>query len=393
LIFLVASFHVFSTSNGILRERNTRPVSFTVARRIESRESFGKYIIASRWNASFFAQLIHICTLMLSVTCGCGNPVVNNAPLRVDGPNFHDFGTVADNESPQRTFVLLNESNDSVEIKSVRASCKCLVFDAKRGAITLLPGAKHPLTVKLSSGESGQVTTMGRVIVMYKVSTDPNVHTLELYVRAARLPEFNLSSEVIDFGTISRNSPVSRSLMIDRLDGSQGSVTDVRTSSQLVEVEKVAESNSSWTYRVTLKPHSEGLQRHFRESIVIRTDSKRTPSLIVSATGLFEEEPIQFRPESIIVGSNQRGKIRTKVIVETAKSTSIVSARSKVPSVQVAFDPAKISTEHELFVTIDETVDNDLFAHIDVQAKYTAATQHGNDLERRLSFYRFRSPE
>jgi hypothetical protein len=392
-MFLLAVSSVFLISYATGGDGKILAASFTVARRIACLEFFGMYVKASRWHAPFSTKLSGICTLLLSMICGCSPPVLNNSPLRVDGPNFHDFGVVRVDDSPQQTFMLLNESKQPLEIRSIRASCRCLVTDAKRGSMKLLPGAKHPLTVKLSSGESGKVTTMGRVIVMYKVSTDPNVHTLELYVRAARLPEFNLSSEVIDFGTISRNSPVSRSLMIDRLDGSQGSVTDVRTSSQLVEVEKVAESNSSWTYSVTLKPHSEGLQRHFRESIVIRTDSKRTPSLIVSATGLFEEEPIQFRPESIIVGSNQRGKIRTKVIVKTAKSTSIVSARSKVPSVQVAFDPAKISTEHELFVTIDETVDNDLFAHIDVQAKYTAATQHGNDLERRLSFYRFRSPE
>ncbi len=71
-------------------------------------------------------------------------------------PNAWDFGKVKQGEIAAHNFTLKNDSDKTLNIKSVNTSCGCTVSEVKKKV--LLPGESTTLEVKFNSkGYSGNV--------------------------------------------------------------------------------------------------------------------------------------------------------------------------------------------------------------------------------------------
>ena len=108
-------------------------------------------------------RIVILSVLVFFIILGCGLSFAQSEePEEESNPYFWDFGQVAQGEILEHTFVLENDSIDTLRIKDIHSSCGCTTSEIKRKKI--LPGESVDVSVSFDTkGYSGKVGQSVRI--------------------------------------------------------------------------------------------------------------------------------------------------------------------------------------------------------------------------------------
>lgn len=162
--------------------------------------------------------------VMLIVSFGAQPAAAENGPKLVVAEKLKNMGTVAQGEVIEVDFELVNEGDETLQVKAVRPTCGCTVADFDR---EIAPGATGLIKAKLDTADfSGPISKS--ILVM---TNDPQDPTLTLVIKTDVHPLVEvLPRALVRFNAV-QHEPMNQTLTVvpgDVMDGFK--VTNVTSS-------------------------------------------------------------------------------------------------------------------------------------------------------------------
>lgn len=243
------------------------------------------------------AARVRLCLPLLCMLAGCvaavqqpdGSwaPPASGARL-VAVQDVHDFGTVENGPVVTHDFRLRNMGSDTVEIRSVEASCGCTAVLAS--SAYLAPGEEGGVQVALDtyrlSGEQAK-----SVVVR---SNDPIRPELPLTLHGVVKTDVSAAPSRLFLGRLPSGAVVSHHVDVS-IVRDEVQITGVHSESGRLRVETspLDDPRRGLRVRVTLLPTAR--PGGFDDQIVVTTTSPRQPQLVIPVLGLVEGHPLYAR--------------------------------------------------------------------------------------------------
>lgn len=192
-----------------------------------------------------------------------------------------DFGTVDQDKTPEVThsFRLKNASHQTVGVEKIDASCGCILSDAQPTAIE--PGSTANLSVKVQT-----VRPPGpfQHFVTVRLATLPaSKLTLTIRGTIAASPAFRLVPVTLDFGTLGEMETKTRTVRLDRYDGTPAEFLQATPTSEALRVERAQRGDDLDSFvELTVSLDSSLLNAgDFRSSVAVLTGHPVHPDVTI----------------------------------------------------------------------------------------------------------------
>lgn len=206
------------------------------------------------------------------------------APKIVCPEKEYDFGEKANNQDVEHTYVVRNEGNLTLEIKSVRASCGCTAVNLSENMVP--PGGEAKINAKLNlRGRTGQ---------QFKNITvecnDPATPTVVLVLKGNAVAELAVNPAQIFFGRLQADTAITGAVEIVSQGTNGLHLTGIKPDQPAygAVVETVEEGKH---YRVLISSRPPLAPGELRGGVVIQTDHPNYPSLYVPVAAFVEAPP------------------------------------------------------------------------------------------------------
>lgn len=343
-----------------------------------------------------------VITALLAAVAGCGRRSTPARGLLVVGSEEHDFGEHRPGEVLTHAFSLVNTTEAPVEIVQFTTSCSsCFSIENARELRVkpIAPGETVAVSVRFTV-LGIQDTVSGGAIVGYRLASDPPgegaPRSLTLHVRASVLPDFRISPSELDFGLIDglsvqqvsrtiRITPAAEKVQLEKVSTPSGFLT-----TEIVRTKGRDSSNDSgFDVRVTLNVSRFAQSRPIDGSLIIATDSKRVPSVLVPVRGEYVA-PAQVEPSILVLGSDEDGEVKRELKVVSSKPSRIRAVScAEADRVSIRFDDARVAPVHQLVVTVKPAPDRWLDSYLDVEVNIRADNGESITRKVRVLIHRF----
>jgi hypothetical protein len=252
------------------------------------RNSAGKFIPRrrTRFDRARLGTLVGVVTVGSVVLCSCSPSEPPALPPRIAfEETTHDFGRAVLGVPVSYTFVFRNAGGLDLTIDNVRASCACTVTMPA-------PRVLHPDddgTIVVSLDTSRDVGRKARTITVY--SNDPAQPVTTLSLIGDVEAELAADPPALYVGHLRRNQVAQNEVHLLARDGV--TVASVEGSGKVIDA-ILRTTPGGARLRVTIKPNAP--PGRFKDTITVRTNSTRQPTLSIPVVGVVDAAGSEGHP-------------------------------------------------------------------------------------------------
>ena len=235
----------------------------------------------------YYAPIMKKLTLALAVSgilwavAGWADMSPMAAPKIVCEESSYDFGEALSSTIVEHDYVIRNDGDLSLEIKSVRASCGCTAVNASQDIVP--PGQSATIHARLDlSGRSG--TQLKTITV---TSNDPRNPSLQLLLKGSVAQPVTVNPVALYFGRLSGETGRVRTVEISSSNPITVTSFHLSGSTPGLDVEMLTpasiEPTDLHTFQVTVT--HDALPGAFHDTLVVETSSELQPTASVPLTG------------------------------------------------------------------------------------------------------------
>ncbi len=222
-----------------------------------------------------------------------GIVLAQSSPKIIVQPTEYDFGDIKQGTIAKKTFTIMNDGTDVLQITQVRASCGCTAV--KPGKTELQPGESTELNVEFNS--EGRIGKQNKIV--YINSNDPENTTFKISFtgnvvneeNSAKGPQLTFEETSHDFGKVKEGKILNYTFKFVNKGKSTLEIKDVRTScgctAALVSSKKIEPGNEG-TLRVELDTSNRSGKMTRNITITSNDPDEPNKTLTVSAEVLKE---------------------------------------------------------------------------------------------------------
>jgi Protein of unknown function (DUF1573) len=188
-----------------------------------------------------------------------------------------DFGDIDPKQDHERVISLENTGNEPIAVEMVRSSCPCIKPEATVESIP--PGEVAELRVKLALKNYPSDKVKGHVLVKTNLPEPP---VFQVAVQGKIIPEYTVEPGKLDFGSVKRGKPTTRTLVVTQTGPEELVLKSVETSEGLTATFKERpakpekpEQPKTYDVAVTLTPNARA--QRVQGSLTLITAIARIP--------------------------------------------------------------------------------------------------------------------
>jgi hypothetical protein len=226
-----------------------------------------------------------------------------------------DFGTVPRGPTLNHPFRLVNQTNQSVHIASVRVSCGCVSAGALRD--DLAPGQSTAIVANMDT-----MRFFGtRTVTIYVQFDRPQWEEVRLWVRANSRDDVSITPESLAFGQIRHGASPTATINVSFLGNNQWQILETRGESNYVQTaaKEIKREDSHVSYQLTARLRPDTPVGKWFSDVWLKTNNPAMPRVRVPLT--VEIEPaVSINPASVVLGPVKAGgESERKIIVRAAE--------------------------------------------------------------------------
>jgi hypothetical protein len=285
--------------------------------------------------------LVALCTVAtISFAQGSG-------PNMVVPEKVKDVGTVAQGETVEVVFKILNEGTGPLEVKAVRPTCGCTVADYDR---EITPGAEGVVRATLDTKDfAGPISKS--ILVM---TNDPREPTVSVVIKADVKPYVEvLPRPLIRFNAVQREPMNQKVVVVGAEGGENFKVTAVESSAPFLKAsvrrlsgDELIDGKSGGQYEVSVDLAKNAPVGPVSAQLTVKTDHPKAPEVVVKVYGVVRAM-IHVTPTQIQFGTvDAKAKPGRNLIVVNNRTGQAAMEIGGVSVDDEAFD-ASVSTIEE----------------------------------------------
>jgi Protein of unknown function (DUF1573) len=267
-----------------------------------------------------------------------------------------DFGTVPHGPTLTHPFRIVNKTNATVQIASVRVSCGCTTARALQN--TLAPGQETAILIEMDTRRF----TGPKNVTIYVQFTQPRFDEVRLWVQANSRDDVFVLPESLAFGKIKRGATGPTSATLTFLGNPNWQITGVACDTNYVQLsfEQMRRTNSEVAYKLTASMRPDAPAGKWFTDVWVQTNNAASPRIRVPLT-VEIEAPITVSPMSVGLGEVKAGNlVERKVIVRGVRPFRIVSVEGTDKELSVRDSTPESKAVHVLTVTLQPQHTGDL---------------------------------
>ena len=238
----------------------------------------------------------------------------------------HDFGTVARGSKLRHKFMLVNRSNQDIQILDWRTKCGCT--EVKVGAKDIPPGTQTSIEAVLDTTRFQGYKPSGLTLVLSKPSYVEVDLNLSCFIRA----DITITPGAADFGTLARGSTPSVALQLTYAGGTPNwGIFGMNTKTDFMEAKIERQASGAggqvgYLLTATLKPNLP--PGFFKDEITLKTNDPSSPTLPIAVVANVQSA-VTVSPSNLVLGTVKAGsEVTKKVIVRSSKPFKITATKS-----------------------------------------------------------------
>jgi Protein of unknown function (DUF1573) len=267
-----------------------------------------------------------------------------------------DFGSVPRGPTLQHPFRLVNKTQTTVTITSVRVSCGCVTATALKG--TLAPGEETAVLAQMDTRRfSGPKT-----VTIYVQFERPAWEEVRLWVQANSRDDVSVTPDTLAFGRARRGGTPTGAVTVTFLGNSGSQITDIQSDSNYVQttLKEVARQDGEVSYQVTARVRPDTPVGKWYTDVWLQTNNPGMPRVRVPLT-VEIESPLSVSPPRVQFGSVKVGsESERRVIVRGVKDFRITEVRGGDGALLVRDSTKDSRPVHVLTITLKGNKAGDL---------------------------------
>jgi len=273
-----------------------------------------------------------------------------------------DFGSVPRGPALTHHFRITNNTNNPVNIASVRVSCGCVTANAMK--TYLAPGEETAILMQMDT-----TRFIGAKSVTIYVQFDrPKFEEVRLWVRANGRNDFNVSPDTLALGQVKRTTTPVTSVTLTFYGNFGGRILEAKGESNYVRptFKEVRRLDSEVVYQLTATIRADTPVGRWYTDVWLKTNIPNMEQLRVPLT-VEIEAPLTVSPVTVGLGEVKAGKIaERKVIVRGVRPFRILSVEGADKELSVHDSTSDSKTVHVLTVTLQPQQPGELLRRLRV---------------------------
>jgi hypothetical protein len=259
-----------------------------------------------------------------------------------------DFGSVPHGTLCVHHFHLVNNTNQTVRISSVRVSCGCT--SARAHSSVLPPGQQTVIVAQMDTRRFFN----SKNVTIFVTFDQPRFEEVRLWVQANSRDDVAFSSDGIAFGKIKRGTSPAGKVSVTFLGDGKTQVTEAKSESNYVQpaLKEVSRVNGEVVYEVTGNIRADIPAGKWYTDIWLKTNNPSMPRLRIPVT-IEVEAIVSVNPGTVALGQVKAGaELERKVILRGATAFKIMGISGTDNQLKVVENNSESKTVHVLTVTL-----------------------------------------
>jgi hypothetical protein len=259
-----------------------------------------------------------------------------------------DFGSVPRGPTLTHPFRLVNKTNATVHISSVRVSCGCTSAQAIQ--TTLAPGQETAILIQMDTRRF----IGSKNVTIYVQFDQPKFDEVRLWVQANSRDDVSIAPEALAFGKIKRGTAATTTATVSFLGNQNWQITGITSDSNYVQTsyEQVRREGGEVAYKLIATMRADAPAGKWFTDVWLQTNNNGSPKIRVPLT-VEIEAPLTVSPPTVGLGQVKAGKMaERKVIVRGVQPFRIVSVEGADKELTVQDSTNDSKTVHVLTVTL-----------------------------------------
>jgi hypothetical protein len=259
-----------------------------------------------------------------------------------------DFGSVPRGPLLEHRFRVVNRTNATVNISSIKVACGCT--KATTDKMTLKPGEETVLYVTMDTTRF----TGTKSVTIFVNFDQPQADEVRLVVQAYGRNDFTVSPDTLTFGQVKRGNEVAVSAAVTFHGLNGAKITNVRGESNYLvpTVTEKSRSDHEVVYELTTKLRNDTPVGKWYTDVWVETNVQTLPKIRVPLT-VEVESPLTVSPSYVTIGEVRKGDESVRrVIVRGVKPFKITAIHGSDPTVEVSPPPAEEREVHVITVKV-----------------------------------------
>lgn len=275
-----------------------------------------------------------------------------------------DFGTVARGPVQVHSFRVVNNTQQPVNISSIRVSCGCTSASALKAYLN--PGEETAVVARMDTSRFIGVKS----VTIFVQFDRPTFEEVRLWVQANARDDFSVSPDGLAFGQVKRSATPTVTSTVT-FYGAQAQVTEVKSESNYVQttVRAVKTPDGQTAYQLSAKLRGDVPAGRWYTDVWLKTNNPEIPQIRVPVT-VEVESALSVSPDAVALGQVAvNGESERRVIVRGAKPFKITAVKGGDDqlSVRDGADDSKAVAVHVLTVKLKPVKAGDLSRSLRVE--------------------------
>ena len=273
-----------------------------------------------------------------------------------------DFGSVARGPVQVHAFRVVNNTQQAVNISSVRVSCGCTSAAALKS--TLNPGEETSIVARMDTSRFIGVKS----VTIFVQFDRPTFEEVRLWVQANARNDFSVSPDGLSFGEVKRSATPTVSSTIT-FYGTQSQITEVKSESNYVQpsVKEIKTPDGQTAYQLSAKLRADVPPGRWYTDVWLKTNNPEIPQIRVPLT-VEIESALTVSPDAVTLGQVAvNGESERRVIVRGAKAFKITGVKGGDDQLTVKDSTDESKPVHVLTVKLKPAKAGDLTRSLRVQ--------------------------
>ncbi len=262
------------------------------------------------------SSIVFVASIVIAPALGLTQDINAMIPVK-----SHQFGTVAVASKTEYRFFINNNSNNTLHIQTVRASCGCTTPIVETPYIA--PGQSGSILARFNTdtfrGKRGATLT---VVFDKPYFTEVRL-TVDGYIRQ----DMVFHPGAIDFGKRAQGQEHSQSAKIMYAGRDDWSVVEVLATKPWMQVDVKQESRAAQraNYVITVKLDASAPAGYFQDEVIVVTNDRNMPRVPLRVSGDLESE-LAISPQTVAIGAIKPGESVSRQLVVRGREPFLVES-------------------------------------------------------------------
>ncbi len=319
-----------------------------------------------------------MCRYFVAVVCSLSLASFASAASWADGlfPEVSkDFGSVPRGPMLHHSFVLRNNTGNTVHIAYLRVSCGCVTATAEKSLIQ--PGEETAIAIRMDTTRFYDVKS----VTIFVHLDQPHNEEVRLWVRANGRNDVMLTPDTLAFGQVKRGASPATSVRVTFQGNGQVRVLEAQPESNYIQptVREMSRTPSEVVYEVSARLRSDAPVGRWFTDVWLKLDNPNLARVRVPLT-VEIESPLSVSPAVVSLGEMKVGEeVERRVIVRGVKPFRVTGVQGTDAALSVhdstdASKPVHVLTIHYKASTAGE-MQRSLVVQTDLDGNSTVDVQ------------------